>query len=45
VVLIINARSGGLKHLLEELAAQELEHKKLIETLYSEVAFPQTGGG
>jgi rubrerythrin len=37
--------AGHIKHLLEELATQELEHKKLIETLYTEVAFPQTGGG
>jgi rubrerythrin len=37
--------AGHVKHLLEELAAQELEHKTLIETLYTEVAFPQTGGG
>ena len=30
---------------LEELAAQELEHKNRVETLYTEVAFPQTDGG
>jgi rubrerythrin len=37
--------AGQIKHLFEELAAQELGHKKMIETLYTEVAFPQTGGG
>ncbi len=37
--------AGQVKHLLEDLAAQELEHKSRIETLYTEVAFPQTDGG
>jgi rubrerythrin len=37
--------NGQIKHLLEDLASQELEHKKRLETLYSEVAFPQTDGG
>lgn len=36
---------GQIKHLLSDLANQELEHKKRIETLYTEVAFPQTDGG
>jgi rubrerythrin len=31
--------------LLEDLAAQELEHKQKVEFLFTEVAFPQTDGG
>jgi rubrerythrin len=37
--------AGGVKRLLEQLAAQELEHKQRVELLYTEVAFPQTDGG
>ena len=37
--------AGEVKRLLEELAAQELEHKQRVEFLYTEVAFPQTDGG
>ena len=37
--------AGDAKRLLEELAAQELEHKQRVEFLYTEVAFPQTNGG
>jgi len=37
--------AGKAKRLLEELAAQELEHKQRVEFLYTEVAFPQTNGG
>jgi len=37
--------AGDVKRLLEELAAQELEHKQRVEFLYTEVAFPQTDGG
>ena len=37
--------AGEVERLLEELAAQELEHKQRVEFLYSEVAFPQTNGG
>jgi rubrerythrin len=36
---------GEVKKLLEKLAAQELEHKQRVESLYTEVAFPQTNGG
>ena len=36
---------GEARHLLEDLASQELEHKKRVEFLYTEVAFPQTDGG
>jgi rubrerythrin len=36
---------GQLKQLFEDLATQELGHKKLVENLYTEVAFPQTGAG
>jgi rubrerythrin len=36
---------GGVKELLEQLSAQELEHKHKVEFLYTEVAFPQTDGG
>jgi len=36
---------GQVRKLLEELAAQELEHKQQLEFLYTEVAFPQTDGG
>jgi len=37
--------NGKIKHLLEDLSAQELEHKQHLENLYSETAFPQTDGG
>jgi rubrerythrin len=37
--------NGQIKHLLEDLAVQELEHKNRVESLYTEVAFPQTDGG
>ena len=37
--------AGEVKRLLEELASQELQHKQRVETLYTEVAFPQTDGG
>ena len=37
--------AGEVKRLVEELATQELEHKQRVEFLYTEVAFPQTGGG
>ena len=36
---------GHIRHLLEDLAAQESTHKLRVETLYNEVAFPQTDGG
>jgi rubrerythrin len=36
---------GGVKTLLEDLATQELTHKRRLEFLYTEVAFPQTDGG
>jgi len=37
--------AGEAKRLLEELASQELEHKRKVEDLYTQVAFPQTAGG
>ena len=37
--------AGELKRLLEMLAKEELDHKQKVETLYTEVAFPQTDGG
>ena len=37
--------NGEVKRLLQELAAQELEHKQRVESLYTQVAFPQTDGG
>lgn len=37
--------NGQAKHLLDDLAAQELQHKRRVESLYTEVAFPQTDGG
>jgi len=36
---------GDLRGLLEKLASQELEHKAVVESLYTDVAFPQTDGG
>jgi rubrerythrin len=36
---------GIIKNLLNELSVQEIEHKQRIETIYTEVAFPQTDGG
>lgn len=38
-------RRGQVRSTLERLAAMELEHKHLMEFLYTEVAFPQTDGG
>ncbi len=37
--------SGRVRSLLEQLASQELEHKRRVEFIYTEVAFPQTDGG
>ena len=37
--------AGQVRRLLEQLASQELEHKRKVEFLYTEVAFPQTNGG
>jgi rubrerythrin len=37
--------AGEVKHLIERLAAQELEHKQRVESLYTDVAFPQLDGG
>jgi len=37
--------AGQVRRLLEDLAAQELEHKQRVEFLFTEVAFPQTDGG
>lgn len=37
--------AGEVKSLLKQLASQELEHKKRVEFLFAEVAFPQTDGG
>jgi rubrerythrin len=37
--------SGEVRKLLEKLASQELEHKTIVESLFTEVAFPQTDGG
>ncbi|MEJ2048106.1 MAG: ferritin family protein [Dehalococcoidia bacterium] len=36
---------GEVKNILERLATQELKHKRKVEFLYTEVAFPQTDGG
>ncbi len=36
---------GQVRRLLETLSSQELKHKKKVEFLYTEVAFPQTDGG
>ena len=36
---------GKAKRLFEELASQELAHKRKVEFLYTEVSFPQTDGG
>ena len=36
---------GQVRNMLETLAAQEMQHKHNIESLYNEVAFPQTDGG
>jgi rubrerythrin len=37
--------AGPVRSLLEQLAVQELEHKRRVEFLYTETAFPQTDGG
>ena len=37
--------AGEVRVLLEKLASQELEHKAVVESLFTEVAFPQTDGG
>ncbi len=36
---------GEVKSLLERIAVEELGHKHKMESLYNEVAFPQTAGG
>lgn len=36
---------GQVRSLIEQLASQELEHKRKVEYWYTEVAFPQTAGG
>jgi rubrerythrin len=36
---------GEVRTLLEQLASQELEHKHRAESLYTQVAYPQTDGG
>ena len=36
---------GEVKKLIAKLAAQELRHKLRVESLYTEVAFPQLDGG
>jgi len=36
---------GAVKVLLYKLASEELEHKTVVEALFTEVAFPQTDGG
>ena len=36
---------GTVRSLLEKLASQELEHKAFVESLFTDVAFPQTDGG
>ena len=38
-------QAGEARKVLEDLAAQEQQHKLRVETLYTEVAFPQTDGG
>ncbi len=37
--------AGEPRSLLEKLANEELEHKRNVEEMYTEVAFPQTDGG
>ena len=37
--------AGDVRVLLEKLASQEMEHKAVVESLFTEVAFPQTDGG
>jgi rubrerythrin len=37
--------NGRARHLLEDLATQEMAHKARVEDLFNEVAFPQTDGG
>jgi rubrerythrin len=37
--------NGHVKRILEDLAAQEATHKLRVESLFNEVAFPQTDGG
>jgi rubrerythrin len=37
--------SGEVRSFLHKLASQELEHKTIVEGLFTEVAFPQTDGG
>jgi len=37
--------AGEAKRLIEGLAEQELQHKRRVESLYTDVAFPQLDGG
>jgi rubrerythrin len=36
---------GQTRMLLEKLASEELGHKQKVESMYTQVAFPQTDGG
>ncbi len=38
-------KDNSARTVFQDLARQELEHKQRIESLYTEVAFPQTDGG
>ncbi len=37
--------AGKVRQLIQGLAAQELEHKQRVESLYTDVSFPQLDGG
>ena len=38
-------KDNSARTVFQDLARQELGHKQRIESLYTEVAFPQTDGG
>ena len=38
-------KDNSARTVFQDLARQELEHKQRVESLYTEVAFPQTDGG
>ena len=38
-------RRGAVRTMFEQLAAAEAQHKRRVEFLFTEVAFPQTDGG
>jgi rubrerythrin len=45
MALAVMHETGEVRAFLQKMASQELEHKTIVESLFTEVAFPQTDGG